>query len=121
MEQHKLSAAEETLKQINHDIEQRIIGEFRIDKCMFPWLLTGILNPIFTKKAIDPVNFQADDSCIGCGTCEQVFNCNNIQVSEKPQWGQNCTLCLACIHYCPSKPINMAKKPKTKEDIQIPI
>lgn len=114
VEQHKLSAAEETLKQINHDIEQRITGEFRIDKGKFPWLLTGIINPMFTKKAIDPTKFQADDSCIGCGTCEQVCNCNNIQVSEKPQWGQNCTLCLACIHYCPVKAIQYGQKTENK-------
>lgn len=104
-EREKLSTAEETLKQINRAIERRATGEFKVAKGNLPWLLTGLINPMFSKKAIDPAKFYADQQCTGCGTCEKVCSCKNIKVEERPLWGQRCTLCLACIHYCPSKAI----------------
>ncbi|WP_410511304.1 EFR1 family ferrodoxin [Paenibacillus sp. BR2-3] len=110
----KLAEAEGTLKYINHVIERRITGEFKVDKGTLPWLLTGIINPMFNKKAIDTTKFYVNNQCTGCGTCEKVCNCNNIQVDGKPQWGPRCTLCLACVHYCPAKAIQYGKGTEKK-------
>ncbi|RUT45485.1 4Fe-4S ferredoxin [Paenibacillus anaericanus] len=114
MESKKLTEAVETLKRINQAIERGVTGEFKVDKGAFPWLLTGIINPMFNKKPIDTTKFHVNDNCTGCGTCERVCNCNNIKVDEQPQWGERCTLCLACVHYCPVRAIQYGKETEKK-------
>jgi ferredoxin len=114
VEQKKLAEAEETLEQIVHAVERKIKGEFRVKKGPLPWLLTGVINPMFVKNAIDTAKFHVDDTCIGCGTCEKVCNCNNVKVNERPQWGPHCIQCLACIHFCPSKAIQYGKETEKK-------
>lgn len=114
MEKEKFSAAEEILKNINLTVQQRIRGAYRIEKGFLPWFLTGVINPMFNKNTIDTTKFYVKDDCSGCSTCEKVCNCNNIKVNEKPQWGKRCTLCLACIHYCPAKAIQYGKSTEKK-------
>ncbi len=110
----KLSKADESIKNINRIIESRLTGVFQLSKGILPWLLTGLINPMFNKKAIDPKKFYVNDNCTGCRICEKVCNCKNITVKEKPQWGNNCTQCLACIHYCPAKAIQYGKNTEKK-------
>lgn len=114
IEQIKLEAAEVTLKQILETIESRTKGEFKVKKGALPWLLTGLVNPLFTKNAINTTKFHAKDTCTGCGICEKVCNSNNIKVNVTPQWGNNCTQCLACIHYCPTKAVQYGKGTESK-------
>jgi ferredoxin len=112
-EKEKLSLAEETLQYINYAIEQRT-HEFRVKKGRFACLLTGLINPMFNRHAIDPKKFYVNDQCNGCGLCEKVCNCSNIKVKQSPHWGQNCAQCLACIHYCPVKAIQYGKGTEKK-------
>lgn len=112
-EQEKLLLAEETLAYINQAIEQRA-EEFRVKKGYLPWLLTYGINPMFNKYGIVPKKFYATDQCVGCGICEKVCNLNNITVQQKPHWGSNCVLCLACVHYCPVKAVQYGKGTETK-------
>lgn len=114
LEKEKLFAADGTLKNINNAIEQRITGVFRVEKGFLPWLLTGFVNPMFNKFAIDTTKFYVNDNCTGCGICERVCNCNSIKVNERPQWGKRCTQCLACIHYCPAKAIQYGRGTEKK-------
>lgn len=47
-------------------------------------------------------NFNADEHCIGCGTCAGVCPVENILlVDKKPSWGNNCVHCSACLNWCP--------------------
>lgn len=105
----KLSAAENVLEGIREAVRQRQRGVFQVKKGFPAWLLTGVIYPLFAKNGIQPEKFHADDRCSGCGTCAKVCNCSNIAVNGKPQWGQNCTLCLACLHYCPSHAVQYGK------------
>ncbi|AKG34106.1 EFR1 family ferrodoxin [Paenibacillus durus] len=115
VEKEKRFAADETLKRINPTIEQRTSGEFGLDKGLLAWLLTGFVNPMFNKNAMNTVKFHVNDHCTGCGICEKVCNCNTIHlVNKKPQWGKRCAQCLACIHYCPSKAIQYGKSTEKK-------
>ncbi len=114
IENEKLLAAEKRLERINEVIRQRVKGVFEVEKGFFPQLLTGVINPIFYRHAIDPGMFYAEDHCIGCGTCKKVCNCNNIKVDGKPQWGRRCTQCLACIHYCPTRAVQYGKTTRKK-------
>ncbi|HYF75242.1 MAG TPA: EFR1 family ferrodoxin [Candidatus Nitrosocosmicus sp.] len=113
-EERKLAEAEETLKTINRVIRERKRGVFDIKKGFLPWVLTSVINPLFNKNAIDTSKFHADDSCNGCGLCERVCNCRSIKVEGKPRWGEKCTQCLACIHYCPMKAIQYGKGTEKK-------
>lgn len=114
LEKEKLSKAEETLENINNTVHERLTGVFRIEKGFLPWLLTGFVNPMFNKYAIDTRKFYANDNCTGCGICAKVCNSKTIQVDEKPCWGELCTQCMACIHYCPTKAIQYGKGTEKK-------
>lgn len=112
-EAKKLAAAEETLQQINHAIEQRA-QTFRVKKGPCAWLLTEWVYPLFMKYAVNPRKFYADEHCTSCGLCQKLCSCQNITVGTKPQWGQNCTQCLACLHYCPMQAVQYGTSTKKK-------
>lgn len=113
-EKEKLAAAEKALQNICPAIEQRKAGQFDLARGLLSGLLTGYVNPMFSKKAMDTSKFYANDRCSGCGTCEKVCNSHTIQVDGKPHWGERCTMCLACIHYCPSQAIQYGKGTEKK-------
>ncbi|QGU94560.1 4Fe-4S ferredoxin [Clostridium bovifaecis] len=114
VEEEKLLAAEESLKNINELVKERKAGVFQVVKGFAPGILTAVINPLFNKHAVNTKNFNVNDSCTGCGLCEEVCNSNTIKVKEKPQWGEECTQCLACIHTCPVKAINYGKSTQNK-------
>ena len=77
--------------------------------------MSGPVNPIFYRFCVKAAPFRATDACIGCGRC--VTNCplNNIRLNGgKPEWGKNCTHCMACICYCPTEAIEYGKKSRGK-------
>lgn len=104
-EGEKLAEAEKSFAGINKIIEQRQKDVFKLRKGFLATALTGIVNPMFNKHAMEPGKFFADDSCTGCRICETVCNCKTIKVDKKPVWGSKCSQCLACIHYCPERAI----------------
>jgi NAD-dependent dihydropyrimidine dehydrogenase PreA subunit len=114
LENKKLSAAEETLKNINKIIEERRKGVFEIKKGLFPFVLTGLINPGFNKGGRDTKKFYVSDNCTGCGICEKVCNSQTIEVDKRPKWGENCTQCLACVHLCPVKAVQFGKGTEKK-------
>jgi formate hydrogenlyase subunit 6/NADH:ubiquinone oxidoreductase subunit I len=60
--------------------------------------------------------FAANDTCIGCGICEQICPRNNIQlVGGKPSFGANCIGCLSCVQFCPKQAINIGKITEKRE------
>lgn len=114
VEAEKLQEAENIIDNINKIVGNKTKGIFMINKGFMPSLLTGIVNPLFNKGAADPKKFCVSDNCNSCGVCEKVCNCNNIKVQGKPQWGSNCTQCLACIHLCPTGAIQYGKGTEKK-------
>lgn len=110
----KLAAAEGALKHINQMIQERKKDVFEVEKGLMPWVLTSVINPLFNKNAVDTKKFYANDNCTSCGICEKVCNCKNIKVQGKPGWGNKCTQCLACVHYCPVRAIQYGKGTEKK-------
>ena len=85
------------------------------------WLKTSVTNPMFYRFAVKAGPFHITDSCIGCGKCVQYCPLNNITlVSGKPQWGKNCTHCMACICKCPTETIEYGTHSKGKPRYQCP-
>lgn len=108
----KLEAAKATLNNINEIIRSRKSDIFILEKGVWPFLMSSVINPLFNKNAIKTNKFYATDNCTGCKKCEKVCNSNTIKFDEhehKPKWGNKCTQCLACLHYCPVKAIQYGK------------
>lgn len=56
--------------------------------------------------------FYADMNCTGCGTCRKVCLSDKVELREgRPVWNKNikCLYCLACIHYCPVRAIQIRR------------
>lgn len=74
-------------------------------------LLSGFVNAAFYPAAIHAKKFTADERCVSCGKCVKVCPLNNIKLKEgKPQWGDVCTHCMACITSCPKEAIEYGRK-----------
>ena len=81
----------------------------------FPKVKTYVLGGLFRKFLMSPKPFHATDACVSCGLCEQRCPVHNINLVEgKPQWGADCTMCLACYHACPQHAIHYGNRTKNK-------
>ncbi len=56
--------------------------------------------------------YFVDDSCNGCGLCNEICPSGCIQMKEgKPIWQSGkCESCMACINYCPVQSIQLNEK-----------
>lgn len=69
--------------------------------------------PAFTALMVKVKNFYAEDTCIGCGKCQEICPLGNISYeNKKPVWGKECMHCMACIGACPTKAIQYGKATK---------
>ena len=78
-------------------------------------LKSGTVNKVFYKLFVKAEPYRVTGDCVGCGTCEQLCPLANIRlVDRKPQWGPNCTQCMACINSCPTEAIEYGIRRKGK-------
>ncbi|MBS7526872.1 EFR1 family ferrodoxin [Fusibacter paucivorans] len=50
--------------------------------------------------------FEVDDTCTGCGICEEVCLSNRIKLLDYPMWADMaCYYCYACFNFCPQQAI----------------
>lgn len=74
---------------------------------------SGIVNDLFYPLFVHAKKFHVTDTCISCGLCETVCPLSNIQlVNGKPDWGNDCTHCMACICRCPKEAIEYGNHSK---------
>jgi ferredoxin len=114
IETKKLLEAKKTISTINNTIKNRSDNVYQVKKGLLPALMTSIVNPLFSKNALNTKSFHVNENCNGCGLCEKVCNSGTINVKETPIWGNNCTQCLACIHLCPTNAIQHGKATQKK-------
>jgi ferredoxin/flavodoxin len=72
--------------------------------------LRGRFMSSFTKYIYRPTRaFRVEGPCSRCGTCVRVCPAGNVTMSSTkgPQWGDECLYCLACLHWCPNRAIEM--------------
>lgn len=105
-------------------IAQQIAGKIRMQHfdCYegpLPNIKTYVLGGLFRAFLMSPKPFKATDSCVSCGLCAQKCPVKNITMNGKPQWGSNCTMCLACYHACPHHAIEYGKRTKNKGQYSI--
>lgn len=78
--------------------------------------LSNVVNPIFYRFFVSAKGFYATDQCVACGKCVRLCPLNNVRLleSNKPEWGGECTHCMACICGCPEEAIEYKNKSKGK-------
>ncbi len=82
---------------------------------IIPRLKSGVVNRAFYSLFVKDKKFYAEKSCISCGKCAELCPLNNIKLVEgKPQWGGNCSHCMACICRCPVSAIEYGKASRGK-------
>jgi ferredoxin len=78
-------------------------------------MMSTIINPIFYKFIVNARGFHVTDKCVSCRKCENICPLNNVKiVNGKPEWGKDCTHCMACICGCPKEAIEYKKSTKEK-------
>ena len=89
-------------------------------KKLYDRIASSAVNPVFYPLFVKANSFTASDVCIGCGKCEKLCPLNNITLQNaRPVWGTNCTQCMACICYCPTRAIEYGKKSAGKPRCKI--
>ena len=109
LERDMLMQADRKLDWFETILTKRQTGIKRGLPGVLPNLKSRIVNPLFYTYAINTDKFYADANCDACGLCERVCPVHTIRVGDKPEWGRECTQCLACINRCPQKAIQYGK------------
>ncbi|MDR1326003.1 MAG: EFR1 family ferrodoxin, partial [Treponema sp.] len=69
-----------------------------------------------TQYPMMDTDFNVSTDCKSCGICEKICPVKNIEIiNGQPLFKHNCEQCLACIHHCPSKALNIGNKTQNKK------
>ncbi len=53
---------------------------------------------------------RADERCEGCGLCAQLCPVGNVELRHgRPAFGDQCVLCIRCLHACPQEAIQISR------------
>lgn len=110
----RVSEEKVTVKRIAIDIMNRKKDVDKVKKRLVATIMSNLSNSglvkVLMKKKVD------NERCINCGICERVCSLNNIKVTENEVMiGDNCTDCLACMHWCPKAAIGFGNRKVRKE------
>lgn len=109
LQEEKVEKAKISIKKIEKAISEDRPIDFYI-KGSNTFVKSRMIYPMFCKYALNSKPFHSTDKCNGCGLCEKKCPTKNIIIKDgRPQWGENCTQCLSCIHRCPQKAIEYGK------------
>lgn len=103
--------AEKQITDVAGNVKQKSIGDFRRRKV--PMTAVKLYYPLYEKQR-ETKHFMVEDSCIGCGLCAKKCPVEAIEIQEgRPVWiKEKCTLCLGCLHHCPTFAIQYGKQTK---------
>ena len=121
LEEEKLSASSHRIAEIAHAVKCGSNID-SLTRGKFPWLKTRVIYPLFMRFLTSPRRFRVSDKCVGCGKCVKACPLQNVWLAKgRPNWGANCTLCLACYHSCPVHAINYTRQTRTKGQYLCPL
>lgn len=58
-------------------------------------------------------DYIVNDNCTRCGICAKVCPADNITVTDKVHFANNCEVCYACLHNCPQNAVHMKNERST--------
>ena len=124
VETKKIEQCPERVGKIVADISS---GNFIVDVVTGRWRFfkTRVIYPWFVRFDMSPKPFKASDKCISCGLCAQECPTLNIKMrpendlSARPSWDDNCSLCLRCYHNCPAKAIEYGRQTRGKGQYKV--
>lgn len=92
-------------------IQQCDCGDYMHAK--IPMVAVKLFYPLY-HKVRKTTHLYVEDSCIGCGMCENNCPVQAIQIKEgKPVWVKDqCVMCLGCLHHCPKFAIQYGRNTK---------
>lgn len=71
----------------------------------------GLMTAVYNT----PSRLHATQACNRCRTCERICPTRNITVTkEGVLWGNDCTQCYACIHWCPQAAVEIGGRTRGK-------
>lgn len=81
-----------------------------IVKGKFPWMKSHVIYPLFSRFATSAKPFRSNGGCTGCGLCSRRCPMANIVMKDRrPEWSDNCAMCLRCYHICPHHAVAYGK------------
>lgn len=103
--------AESQIDAIIDHIKSTERGNFM--KARLPMFAVKLYRPNYEKRR-QTKYFTVEDSCIGCGLCENLCPDHAIEIhSKRPVWVKDqCVMCLGCLHRCPEFSIQYGTKTK---------
>lgn len=83
---------------------------------LFAWLMHAATYRFFSGAIRDgDSKFSVSDACTSCGTCAAVCPVKNIKMEQgRPVWQHRCECCCACLHFCPTRAIDLHSMRGTK-------
>lgn len=114
VEKQKIQAAVLRMRQVSEQITGKA-AQFDCHEGSIPFIKSYLLRPLFNRFLMSASRFQVTDACVSCGKCERVCPMHNIQMQAgKPEWGTQCSMCLACYHHCPKHAVAYGKQTAKK-------
>jgi ferredoxin len=106
-----LKASEDRLSCIADIIDKRETAGFADKAATAGRVVMPAMRTVMTRAFRLQKKLASTAGCTGCGTCEKLCPTGNISVeSNRVIWGDRCTLCLACFHWCPQQAIRIGNK-----------
>lgn len=106
-----LKSSEDNLQKIIEILKKREVARSKFNYNIASSLMGGMSSTFAADLYRLPRRFNVTDKCTGCGICEKICPVGNVkQVDKKVTWGNHCTHCLACFHWCPQTAIEIGKK-----------
>lgn len=96
--------------EISTTINNRSTNKIEEKDSLKTYILSAICKSLGKRLYLTPKNVSYTSQCVGCGICEKVCHLNNIEmINKRPHWGNECSTCLACFHWCPKKAVKGGK------------
>lgn len=111
--QRKMHEATHRLQEVIGEVRERRTG-FHCHEGRMPWLKTYLLRLWFNSYLVTADRFYASEECVECGVCGRSCPLHNVKVDGRPQWGEQCCMCLSCYHHCPKQAVQYGKATKGK-------